>query len=65
MHTKTVVLRVRGTIRYWRYVSGEVERDIIAEALREGQKRGVITRQEITKDRKPFAWLQRLLQEAR
>jgi len=42
-----------------------VERDIIAEALREGQKRGVITRQEITKDRKPFAWLQRLLQEAR
>ena len=49
MHTKTVVLRVRGTIRYWRYVSGEVERDIIAEALYEGQKRGVITLQEIRK----------------
>ena len=48
--------------------SGEVERDTIAEALREGQKRGVITLQEITKARscpQNPEWLQRLLEEAR
>jgi hypothetical protein len=46
--------------------AGEVERDIIAEGLCEGQKR--VTRQEITKARnRPQnpEWLQRLLEEAR
>jgi hypothetical protein len=40
--------------RVWGYDAtwpAPVERDIIAEALRESQKRGVITRQEITKAR--------------
>jgi predicted transcriptional regulator of viral defense system len=47
---------------------GGVERDILAEALREGQKRGVITLQEIAKARsRPQnpEWLHRLLEDAR
>lgn len=45
-------------------VSGEADRDIIKQALREGQSRGLITRKQITaanaRDDLP-TWLRRLL----
>lgn len=48
-------------------VSGEADRDIIKQALREGQSRGLITRKQITaangRDDLP-TWLRRLLEDA-
>jgi predicted transcriptional regulator of viral defense system len=48
-------------------VSGEADRDIIKQALREGQSRGIITRKHITaanaRDDLP-TWLRRLLEDA-
>lgn len=47
--------------------SGEADRDIIKQALREGQSRGLITRKQITaasaRDDLP-SWLRRLLEDA-